>query len=311
MIVVGVTVSGCPNATLVTIYEPQRGMRTPTVVDRKIAPLAATSVALRCLEEPTGDPLSRMFASAEARDVCSRLVKSVEGAGATANVVSAPPGETDEPFDLYVEWQVHEEHGARSPWMDAASTLTCTMLPSIEQRTYRHRAVVRGRDRSVLQTYESRARFLDYDGCGFWLVTWMLDFLRSDDEKVGGDHGRRRYSRDLYRQMTQSLVNARARSDVLRLTPPRWSVNAAARPVAPAAPTAAVPTAAVPQTPTTTTPTATPASTPTATPTATPTTTPATTTTTPTSAPTATPPATPTPAPPASGSPVDPSDGKR
>jgi hypothetical protein len=228
--------SACPNATIVSIYEPQRGMRTPTVIDRKATPLGATRISLRCIEEPTADPIARLLESNEAREVCGRLAKSLQNAGASATIVTTAPGaEADPPYDLYVEWQVKQEHTAGSPWMGAASALTCTILPNVEQRTYRHRAVIRARDRSVLQTYESRARFLDYDGCGFWLLTWILDVFRDEERKVGGDHGRRRYSRDLYRQVTQSLANARARSDLLRLTPPRWSRPAPLPALAPTA----------------------------------------------------------------------------
>jgi hypothetical protein len=255
-------------------------MRTPTVVARKVNPLASTRVALRCLEQPTSDPIARLFAANEARDVCGRLAKALQNAGATATIVTTlAPGEgADEPYDLFVDWQVKQEHTAASSWMAAASTMTCTLLPTIEQRTYLHRAVIRGRDRSVLETHESRARFLDYDGCGVWLVTWWLDFLRDDDHKVGDPHSRKRYSNDLYTQLTQSLVNARARSDLLHLTEPRAStaLTAPARPPTTTAPTTTAPTTTAP------------------------------TTTAPTTAPTTTAPA--TPPPPAPSVPIDPSD---
>jgi pyruvate/2-oxoglutarate dehydrogenase complex dihydrolipoamide acyltransferase (E2) component len=309
-----VVLGACPNATLVTVYEPQRGMRTPTLIERKVNPLATTRVALRCLEVPTTDPIARMFAANEARDVCGRLAKALQNAGATATVVTtlvpAARGEED-PYDLYVEWQVKQEHNASSPWMEAASTMTCTLLPTIEQRTFVHRAVIRGRDGGVLQTHESRARFLDYDGCGVWLVTWALDFLRDDDHKVGDPHSRQRYSHDLYTQLTQALVNARARSDVLHLTPPRINAGLHAPATTPPPSSTTTPT-------TTTTPAPTPAPTPAAPTTTTTPTTPPTTppTTTPTPAvpaptpavPAPTPPQPPPPAPSTDAAPVDPSD---
>ncbi len=268
-VLLSVGFAGCGGFGYVTVYEPQRGMRTPTVVQRKANILAETRIALRCLEPPAAGPIERLLSSNEAREMCDRLRKALQDTGASPEIVGALPLDDEESaaYDLTVEWQVVQEHVAHSPWMAAASVLTCTFLPTIDQRTYLHRATVRGRDRNVLQVHESRARFIDYEGVGVWLITWALDLLRDDDHKVGDLHSRRRYSQDLYTQLTQTLVNARARSDLLGLTPrsakraipsarssvaspPATSTDALPTSTAPtsAPPTAAPPTSAAPTT---------------------------------------------------------------
>jgi hypothetical protein len=312
---------GC--STLVTVYEPQGGLRLPTRVERQAAPLSSTRVALRCLEMATSDPLARLLAANETREICTRVSRALQQAGALVTTVTNPQAEAaTDPYDLYVDWQVRLEHEASSPWMAAASCLSCSLVPTIEQRTYVHRAVIRGRDRGVLHTHESRARFVDYDGCGIWLVTWLLDFLRADEDKVGDPAARRRYSRDVYRQLTQSLVNARARSDLLGLTPRRVDPAAVARlapggttaPMTPApattAPTTTTPAPTTTTAPTTTAPTTTAPTTTTPTMT-TPATTAPTTTAPTTTAPTTTTPATTTPATTTTPTPADPSDAGR
>jgi hypothetical protein len=207
--------SGC---CTVTVYEPQRGLHRPVVVDAAAQNFAGTSVALRCLTNedlPPGD----------ADRVCRRLCLALQMQGAECQ--STVPRDADggslafdgAGADLTIEIESRLEHEDDYPALAIISSLTFTLVPAIDEQTFSQEIVVRGRDRSVLITDGFRARFVNYTGVAVWTINWLLDvFIRPDNQDMLGDEPKKDFSRDFYAQVSQLAFNARVRSDLLGLT---------------------------------------------------------------------------------------------
>ncbi|MDP2345287.1 MAG: hypothetical protein Q8O67_30365 [Deltaproteobacteria bacterium] len=217
----------------VTVYEPQRGLQRPVVVDAAAQNFAGTSVEMRCLTSedlPPGD----------AERVCSRLCLALQIQGAECQ--STVPRDAEggglafdgKGADLTIEIESKSEHEDDYPALVLISALTFTLIPTIEEQTFSQHIVVRGRDRSVLLADGFRARFINYTGIAVWGINWLLDvFIRPDNQDMTGDAPNKDFSRDFYQQVSQLAFNARVRSDLLGLT---RSPRRAAAPIPIAAP---------------------------------------------------------------------------
>ena len=251
---VGVVVagSGCSG---VTLYQPMGALQRPTAVHLADPTFQDARILVRCLageDLPPGD----------ADKVCRQVAQSLRQQGAETETVV--PRRLDEglPADAFdgrgaeltVEIASRTEHSHDWPMLAAASLLTLTAIPSVEEYTFVQDVTVRARNHTVLGSETLRARLVTYTGCLVWSGNWLLDWaVRDDDNDLSGDLAHKAYSRDFYRQVSQLTHNARVRSDVLGLTVPRRRRGSPPQPTT--ATTATTATTTPPPTAATTTPT--------------------------------------------------------
>lgn len=221
--------SGCMT---VTLYQPQRGIHRPVVVERTPRTFDGVRVLVRCRAHkdflPTGD----------ATRLCGKLAQDFAAQGAEAEWV-VPRGRNfveEVPFggegaDLTVEIESRIVHEDSIRLSGVLSGCTCTLLPTVSEHTFSQRVVVMGRDRSVLTEDLLRERFVEYGGCGVWSANLLLDWLvRNDEDKLTGDAPKERFTRDFYGQIRQLTYNARVRAEVLGLLAPTAGAGQGAAP---------------------------------------------------------------------------------
>ena len=217
----GVFASGCLS---VTVYQPQKAIHRPVVVMPAETNFTALKILVRCHADD--DDLHPDDAS----KLCNGLAEDFRRQGAESESV-VPSGKSyvePEVFDgarpdLVVEIESKIDHEYEYGAMAAASILTLTLVPSVNEQTFSQRVVVFGRDNSVLNEEVFRERFIEYNGIGVWSVNYLLDwFVRDDNNQMSGDAAAKDFTRDFYGQIRQMTFNAKVRSEVLGLlAPPR------------------------------------------------------------------------------------------
>lgn len=246
--------SGCLS---VTLYEPMGALQRPTLVSAGGSSLADTRVYVRC------HPDDKYLPPGDAERVCRQLSTALRRQGADTET-TVPRGRDDsgpaqafdgQGADLTVDIRSRTEHRYDYPILAWPAALTCTTVPFIEEETYAQDIEVRGRSMTVLASQTLRARFVTYTGWVVWSFNQLADFFfRDDANDLSGDIGKKEFSTDFYRQISQLTFNARVRSDLLGLTTstralpavlPAPRTPAAAPPAAPAPTSPAAPAAPV------------------------------------------------------------------
>lgn len=220
--------SGCT----VTLYQPMKGLHRPLVLERSPTTFEGLRVLVRCNAHddfmPRGD----------AAKLCRFLSTSFTQQGAESEWVVAqgarfvqPEVFDGKPPDLTLEISSRIEHEYDYPVAQVVSLLSLTAIPSFREQTFSQRVVVLGRDNSVLAEDFYRQRFVQYDGCLVWSLNWVLDWLvRSEENKVSGDVGKKDFARDFYGQTSQLVFNASVRSELLGLSERRTARKQSASP---------------------------------------------------------------------------------
>lgn len=228
----------------VTLYEPMGALQRPTLVSPGGSALAETRVLVRC------HPDDKYLPPGDAERVCRQLATALRRQGAETET-SVPRGRDEsgpaqafdgQGADLTVDLRSRTEHSYDYPILTYPAVLTCTTIPLIEEETYAQDIEVRGRSMTVLTSQTLRARFVTYTGWAVWSFNQLADFFfRDDANDLSGDIGKKEFSADFYRQISQLTFNARVRSDLLGLTTSTRAL--------PAVPPTPAPTASAPATP--------------------------------------------------------------
>lgn len=208
--------SGC-----VTLYQPQRTVHGPVVIERSPKNFEGLRVLVRCHAH------ERHLPAGDARKLCGRIARDLEAQGAeTEWVVPSRRGVEEVPFggegaDLTVVIESRIDHERDYALSACCSACTCTILPVVSEQSFSQRVAVYGRDRSVLTEDILRERFVEYFGCGVYSLNWLLDWLvRDEDSHLSGEAPRKRFAEDFYGQIRQLAFNARVRAEVLGLLEP-------------------------------------------------------------------------------------------
>ena len=172
----------------------------------------------------------------------------------SAEGISYPSGKPELVVDLKSRVIIDRE----PPLLLGLSLLTCTVAPSLHERSYSQEVIIRDGKGSLLAQDTYQSRFVEYGGVGLWSINALLDWLvRSDEQDITGDGAQKDYSRDFYAQVSQLAYNARVRDRILRgsspstsapVTPPLAPASLAPAPLAPA-PLAPAPLAPAPLAP--------------------------------------------------------------
>lgn len=211
--------SGCLS---VTVYQPQKGIHRPVVIEPAEHNFTPLRILFRCHADDEDLP------TADAAKLCSTLAEDFRRQGAKVDTV-VPSGKNyiePEVFDgrkphLVVEIESFIDHHYAYSFSAAASILTLTMIPSIEEWTFSQRVVVFGADGSVLAEDTFQERFVEYGGLGVWTANVLLNWLaREESEQISDEQAQRDFTNDFYGQLRQLAFNAKIRSETLGITPP-------------------------------------------------------------------------------------------
>jgi hypothetical protein len=200
-----------------TIYQPLVSLQRPTVVDPQLPNLTGMNLLVRCL--PT-----EYLSTSDSQLLCRKVGTLFRNQGANVETIvprrgaarsstTSEGGEVDLIVDLSSRL-VHKESNGLLTWI-AISTMT--LVPDIEQFSFAQDVVIRQPDGTLLASDTMQGRFVIYTGIGVWGVNWVLDHLvRQPQDRLTGDAANRDFSGDLYRQLSQSVFNARMRAAVLQ-----------------------------------------------------------------------------------------------
>jgi hypothetical protein len=212
----GISLLAAAGGCVVHTYQPLSGLHRPVVVDPTAPNFRGVHVAIACIP---GELLDLSKASA----LCRKVGTSFENQGATVTTSVGGPEELDEddgplpPIDLRVELRARQVHQASHPLSWAATLVTFSLVPAISEFTFEQDVVVRDGAGFLLATDTLRGRVVHWYGFGSWASNQLLDLtVREEADEVVGDGADRDLSTDLYRQLSQTVFNAKLQADVLR-----------------------------------------------------------------------------------------------
>jgi hypothetical protein len=226
-------------AGCVTVYQPLRSLQRPVAIDTGMSNFEGQRVLVRCASNDYLDKADalRLCSSVSAVLGNQGAVVELETAGSgPAGVHGAPDsGSAAQPVagpQLIVELKARLVHSDNSPLLWVLSLGTATLLPAVTEHTFSQDVLVRGADGFVLASDNIQARFVRYFGLGAWAANSLLDLLvRSESEKLTGSAANQEFSRDYYGHLSQLLLHAKLRAQMLRdldAPPPSRQPQAAA-----------------------------------------------------------------------------------
>lgn len=199
---------------MVHTYQPLSGLHRPVVVDPGAANLEGLHLQVFCVPEA-------LLNTQDASALCRKLGTLFENQGAL--VTTTVGGEEEEPeaeappIDLRIEVRARQVHAASHPLTWAATVFSFTLVPAVTEFTFEQDLVVRDASGFLLATDVLRGRVVHYYGFGSWASNTLLDLtVREKPDEIVGDSAERQLSEDLYRQLSQSVFNAKLQAQVLR-----------------------------------------------------------------------------------------------
>jgi hypothetical protein len=219
--------SGC-----VTMYQPLTSLQRPVAVDPTIQNFAGTRMLVRCTP-------SEYLDDYDSQVLCRTVGRLFQNQGATVDTEVPVAGraarerDEDQRPDLIVELSSRLLNQQESVVLWILCISTSTLVPAVSEFSFAQDIRVRDASGTVLVADSLQARFTRYTGIAVWGVNWVLDLIvRPEGERLTGDIPNREFSKDLYGQITQLVLNAQMRSTVLRgfeqratPTPPPDGVN--------------------------------------------------------------------------------------
>jgi len=191
------------------------GLHDPVVVDYEAMNLPGVNLIVRCLP---GELLSANEASA----LCRKVGALFEHQGAEVRTTVHANGPLDEeagaaPPDLILELRARRVHQANDPLRWAAFVASFTLFPAVTESTFAQDVTIRDGGGSLLATATLQGRLVRRFGAGVWAVNQVLNIAtREDYDDIERDTASRDLSRDLYRQLSQLVVNADVQRGLLQ-----------------------------------------------------------------------------------------------
>lgn len=219
----------CGAATgCVRVYQPMSGLHGPVLVDTRLANFSDVRLTVHCVPE---DMLTHQEASA----LCQKVGALFEVQGAVVETRTQARSPLDEaldgsaedearrPTDLTLELRARQTHTSNHPLSWALNIVTFTLLPAITEESFAQDVVVRDGSGFLLATESLEGRTMRYFGLGTWAGHKLADLTwRKEEDELTGEVFGRDLSTDLYRQLSQTVFNAKVQWQILReATPPR------------------------------------------------------------------------------------------
>jgi hypothetical protein len=212
--------SGC-----MTVYQPMMSLQRPVAIDPRERNFENVSVLVRCITSDAVD-------SSESNKLCQNTSQLLTNQG--AKVTIEIPGETvegeeDEPPalrgkpkpqatrpDLIVELSGTLVSNDNGPLNWIFCYLTLTLYPAITDATFEQQVVIKDPNGFLLAQDALQARFVRYFGLAVWAINGLADWLvRPKSERLTGDAPNRDFSKDFQGHISQLVMNAWARKQVL------------------------------------------------------------------------------------------------
>jgi hypothetical protein len=211
----------------VRIYQPLRGLNTPVVIDTQVGNLTGVRLTVHCVP---GDMLDRLSAD----ELCRKVGVVFENQGATVTTISTlsgaegdigdAPETAAEPIpetDLLLELRARKIHQAKNPMLWMLCVASLTVVPASTEYTFAQDVVIRDGTGFLLAQETLQGRIVQQFGIASWLGNAVLDaFWRAPEDELTGEAMSHDLSTDLYRQLSQTVFNAKMQWLVLQQTPP-------------------------------------------------------------------------------------------
>lgn len=203
--------SGC---ITVTVYQPLTALQRPVVIDPEVENFPGAKFLIRCIP-------SEGINQADATKLCSKVGNLFrnQGADVEEEIPTGPPMASDTSEfkpDLIIDLRSRTLYQDSPGILTYLSASTLTLIPAIDEESFACDLTIRDSAGFLVGQDTVTARFVTYTGAGVYAVNWVLDVtLRPDNEEVTGDAAKKQFSRDFYRQLSQSVLDAQMRMNVL------------------------------------------------------------------------------------------------
>ena len=223
----GLALLGAPGC--VHVYQPLSGLHRPIVVDPQALNFTDLRLTVVC-------PAGALVARSEARMLCDKVGKLFENQGARVTTITdrgvygrEPEEDPAEPdpvvdastTDLVLELRANELHTTN----DALSWVLClgtgTLVPAYTESTFAQDVVIRDGTGFLLVSDRLEGRIVRTFGLGAWAGNTFLDLVwRKKEDELNAKAVYADVSADLYGQLSQLVLNAKMRWQVLEEATP-------------------------------------------------------------------------------------------
>ncbi len=213
----------------VHVYQPLSGLHRPVVVDPSAPNFEDLRLDVVC---PAGDLVRR----SEARMLCDKVGKLFENQGAQVTTITdqgirdqelgEDPAEVAESVDtrttdLVLELRAREIHVTNNALSWVFCVATGTLVPAYTESTFAHDVVIRDGTGFLLVSDTLEARIVRTFGLGTWAGNKLLDLVwRKKEDELNTKAVYADVSADLYGQLSQLMLNAKMRWQVLEEATP-------------------------------------------------------------------------------------------
>jgi hypothetical protein len=208
---------------IVHVYQPLSGLHRPVVVDPQVANFQDVRLTVHCV--PGG-----LVTQYEASSLCQKVGTLFGNQGAQVTTTVGGPREEAvveegapavERTDLTLELRARKVHASSHPLSWVAMIASFTLVPGVTESTFAQDVVIRDGDGFLLATDTLQGRLVHYFGFGMWAGNKLLDVtMREEEDEIIGPVANEDLSSDLYRQLSQSMFNAKMQRRVLREADP-------------------------------------------------------------------------------------------
>ncbi|MCB9761283.1 MAG: hypothetical protein H6739_15685 [Alphaproteobacteria bacterium] len=218
---VALLLGGC-----VHVYQPMAGLQQPVVVDTRSPNLGDVRVTVRCFP-------GELLNDHEAGSLCDKVGTLFELQGAQVTVATdlrepmdGPPqaAEEDDPvdwIDLIVELRARELHRSNDPIRWAICAVTYTLVPAVTEATFTQEVVVKDGSGFLLASESMTGRLVRYFGLGAWVGNAVLNLMvRDRQDRIFPGTASEDLTNDMYRQLSQTVYNAKVQAGLLREASP-------------------------------------------------------------------------------------------
>lgn len=215
-LLVAASSSGC-----VTVYQPLVALQRPVAIDPQVTNFQGLRLLVRCVSDENlkpsqADRLCRNVSTLFTNQGATVELEVPRGNASAARDPAAKGAGASTKPDLVMELKSRLLHEENSALLWVLSIASATLLPAITDTSISQDVTIRDSDGFLLVADALQARFVRYFSVAVWAVNGVLDLLvREPSDRVTGNSVNKEVSKDLYGQLSQLVLHARLRSEVL------------------------------------------------------------------------------------------------
>lgn len=214
-------------AGCVHVYHPMTGLHDPVVVNPQLPNFDDVALTVRCIRgdisaEDNGKLCRNVGQLFETQGARVKIVESIgdeEDFGEEPDEAPAEEGAPVEPpTDLVLELRSRIVHRRISPWSAVFCVGSFTVLPAAMEQTFAQEITIRDATGFLLVTDTLQGRIVSRFGAGTWLFNRLGDLGRDREDRLTTKVMKDDLSKDLYRQLSQRLFDAKLQWRVMQET---------------------------------------------------------------------------------------------